>query len=204
MILSVKEGSLMFLNSGFASATKVCFFTILLTQSMILQAETPETTAGENAVSGTAAVTSSEQRRAFFLPRWPQQKKDRMERVPPPPPGPYMSTALSGSGSTVKGPTFAPNNKPAIRMAPPGMSMDTFSPDIPWPSSNTDSPQRWKPESGYSYVMPQLEKQPYNAQPNYNYGYGYPHMRPSTGMDQGRPYSNAPNNPAPQYRQPAY
>jgi hypothetical protein len=187
----------MFFNNRFGNVKKVCLSTILLTQSMVLQAAQPEAVTAEAVAA--AEPGGQPQQRAYFYPRWPKQQRERVERVPPPPPGPYMSSALTGS--SVMGPSFA-TDKPAIKMESSSVSREVFRPDIAWPSrGNANSPDRWEPDAGYSYVDPQANKQP----SSYNYGYRYPYMnwpgsssnmmpysRPSAGMDPGRAYYTRP------------
>jgi len=194
----------MFIYHGFDNAKKVALLTILLTQSMLVQAQAPEP---EVAAEGS----SSEQQRTYYLPRWPEQRKVLKERVPPPPPGPYMSSALSGS--SVNGFFFTPANKPAVKFESPGSPKEAFSTDISW-HSNSKSPSRWKPENGYSYVKPPVKKQsyptlPYNMPPYYNYGNRAPVMnwpgsssgpmpfrRPPAGINPGRPaFAMQPRQP---------
>jgi len=174
----------MFFYSGFYNVKRVGLLTFLMTQSMFAQVLASDV---------AAQSPGGEQQRAFQLPGWPERRMvEHQERVPPPPPGPYMSTALSGS--SVKGFSFVPVNKPAIKLASPDSRMQAFSPDIPW-QSNSNSPGRWKPENGYSYVKPPVERQSYpvmtyNMPPNYNYGYRAPVMnRPDTA----RPNAYVPN-----------
>jgi hypothetical protein len=70
----------------------------------------------------------------YHYPKWPERQYEKREMVPPPPPGPYMSTALSDH--SVRGPSFSsqrslyeePRSAP---MSPPDMKM--FSPDRKWP-----------------------------------------------------------------------
>ncbi len=188
----------MFIYHGFDNVKKVALLTVLLTQPMLVQAQAPEV---------AAEGSSSEQQRTYYLPRWPEQRKVLKERVPPPPPGPYMSSALSGS--SVDGLSFASANKPAVKFESPGSPMEAFSPDIPW-HSNSKSPSRWKPENGYSYVKPPVQKQPYptlpyNMPPNYNYGYSAPVMNwPGTARPNAYARSRpVVNNSAMQSRQPA-
>ena len=190
----------MFFYSGFDSFKKVGLLTLLLAQPMSVQAQEASDVVAEGA--------SSEQQRTFQFPGWPEPRKVvRKERIPPAPPGPYMSSALSGS--SVNGPSFAPANKPAIKFGPPDLPMPAFNPDTPWPSNST-SPGRWKPEKGYNYVKPPVKRQPYaampyNMPPNYNYGYRAPVMNwPGTASPNAYARSRpVVNNSAMQSRQPA-
>ncbi|MEA2079713.1 MAG: hypothetical protein U9P00_07625 [Pseudomonadota bacterium] len=166
----------MFFNSGFGNVKKAGLLFFLVTQSMVLQAQAAD--APEAAAGSTVASGSEEQQRRFSFPRWPESQQVDRERIPPAPPGPYMSSALSGYPGN--GTSFAADNKPAIKFEPSSLPMDAFGPDISWPS-NSKTPDRWEPENGYNYVKPAVKKQPYtvmpyNRPPNYNYGYRAPVM----------------------------
>ena len=200
----------MFFNSGFNNVKRAGLFFFLLTQSMVVQAQASD--GPEAAADPTAASGSEEQQRRFSLPRWPERQQINREVIPPAPPGPYMSSALSGS--SINGASFAADNKPAIKLEPSSLPMDAFDPDIPWPS-NSQTPDRWVPENGYNYVKPAAKKQPYRAMPynmppNYNYGYRAPVMswpgsssqampfrQPSAGMNPDRPGATRPSAYAP-------
>ncbi len=199
----------MFFNSGFDNVKKAGLLFFLLTQFMVVQvqaADAPEAVAELAAASG-----SEEQQRKFSFPRWPERRQVNRVIIPPAPPGPYMSSALSNF--SVEGPAFAGDtNKPAIKMGSSDVPMEAFSPDTPWPNTII-SPQRWKPENGYRFVEPGVKKQSYpvmlfNGPSNYNNGYNRrpvmsgpglhasPYMRssaePSTGVNQARSYSRRP------------
>ncbi|HEB82533.1 MAG TPA: hypothetical protein ENJ11_06695 [Gammaproteobacteria bacterium] len=109
------------------------------------------------------------------FPQWPGREQFRREIVPPPPPGPYMSSALSDV--SVKGPAFSANRKPPVQTqasAPAAGGMQKFSPDRPWPDDLRPT-QRWKPENGYHYVAPPVG----SVQPTGVYNRGYrPAYRP--------------------------
>ena len=138
---------------------KTALILLLLSQVMSVQAE-------EAPQSAAKPVTASEgegQRYAFNFPRWPAREQASREVMPPAPPGPYMSSALSPFSMT--GPAFSRDaNQTAIRMRSTEMPMKAFSPDIPWPG-NLDSPQRWLPENGYTFVNPALQNSPYPVAP---------------------------------------
>ena len=176
----------MFFKGGFTSAiskaNKAVLFLFLLMQTVAVQALEPtETAAGSDTEPATEAVATAdgERQRKFDFPRWPEHKRlDRgvpREVIPPAPPGPYMSSALSKF--SVAGPAFARNaNKPAIRMKPSEMPMEAFSPDIPWPG-NHDAPQRWVPESGYNFFEPVVNERNYPVMT-----FRGPQPGPQTGM----------------------
>lgn len=131
----------------------------LLLQTVAVQAaESPDVAAEAIAESATAS-NAEQQPGEFNFPRWPERKQINRKEIPPAPPGPYMSSALSDFSAT--GPAFSRAlNKPAIMMNPSEMPMKAFSPDIPWPSS-VETPQRWKPENGYHFVEPAVNKRHY-------------------------------------------
>lgn len=189
----------MFFNSGFDKVKKAGLLFFLLTQAMVVPVQASD--APEAAAGSTVASGSEEQQREFSFPRWPERQQVNREVIPPAPPGPYMSSALSGS--SINGASFAADNKPAIKPESSSLPMEAFGPDIPWPSKSK-TPDRWEPENGYNYVKPAVNTQPYTAMPynmppNYNYGYRAPVMnwpgpssqampfrQPSAGTNPGR------------------
>lgn len=121
----------------------------------------------------------------FKFPEWPIRKQHQRVVMPPPPPGPYMSTALSDDYS-MRGFAFSQTaGQSALEgdahqqdISDAEISMDTFSPDRPWPKdmrSHIEEPQRWMPESGYQFVQPAAGPK---SQAGY---YGYPHRGPDIG-----------------------
>ena len=193
----------MFFNSGFDNVKKAGLLFFLLTQSMVVQAQASDApeAAAESAV---ASGSSGEQQRKFSFPRWPERPQVNRERIPPAPPGPYMSSALSDF--SVEGSAFVrATSKPAIKTdsfdMPP---MEAFSPDIPWPG-NIESPQRWEPENGYQYVKPRVKNKSYPVVQNRMPGrmrvpdMNWPSSRlPSMGNTPNGAYPHAPNY-APRY-----
>jgi hypothetical protein len=214
----------MLCDFSFDSTRRVAVLTLLLMQSMIVHAEpgvaaaagssyaaaqiTEEAQAGEN--KGAAAVSASD-RQPYVFPSWPERQEVRHERIPPPPPGPYMSSALSGA--SFSSPVFERDHSPAGSrsamdpVAAPLAPVKKFSPDTPWPSSNMGrTPHRWKPENGYQFVSP-AKTMPSPAMPADYYGKRYPMMSwpgsgannmpfagPSAGMNPGRSYPPGPGN----------
>lgn len=199
----------MFFNSGFDDVKKAGLLFFLLTPFMVVQVQASD--APEAADEPAVDSGSEEQQRKFSFPRWPERQQVNREVIPPAPPGPYMSSALSNF--SVEGPAFARDiNKPAIKMSSSDVPMEAFSPDTPWPS-NIESPQQWKPENGYRFVEPVVRKKSYpvmlyDRPSKYNNGYNRrpvmsgrglhasPYMRssaePSTGVNQARSYSRRP------------
>lgn len=164
------------LNSS-GCVKNTCFLALLLTFSTNMQAE--QSSAQPDAVSQAAQPGSvqpapsgyHERQRTYNFPRWPERKVERREMVPPPPPGPYMSSALTLTGSGADSSPFTREPSSARPATRSGASMSTFSPDIPWPSIS-QSPNRWQPENGYHYVQPQVKNQPYGVTPSgYQNGY---------------------------------
>lgn len=185
---------------------------------MLLQTVTVQTLAGQAAETAEAsaesmAVASGEEpQRRYSFPQWPERKQVTREVIPPAPPGPYMSSALSHFSTA--GTTFSRRaDKPVARMRSPEMPMQAFSPDLAWPSQLA-SPQRWIPENGYQFVDPAVNNHsnpvfPFRGSLNY-YGNPYgretgpvvpqvapsvrPARRPATaGMPPRRPVYNMQN-----------
>ena len=181
----------MFFIVRFSSVSKISLLASLLVSSFMAQAQT---TAGS--VAASEQKTSEEPSSVYHFPQWPQRKQVKKERVPPPPPGPYMSTALSGN--SIKAPSFSNRaKKPGMRFGSSNTSMDTFSPDIPWPKSLTaPSPSRWMPDNGYQYVRPPIinNRQQAASAPAYLNNYR-PRPGPSMNWSNNRARgSNAPTN----------
>jgi hypothetical protein len=161
----------MFINQKFYRAKNGYVFALLLTHSVVIQAQetdVPAAAAGTGAQTQEMAVSDNGQQRGYFFPRWPERHEARRERIPPPPPGPYMSSALTGN--SIEEPSFAQQNRHEMKFESSSSQAETFSPDAPWPS-NFDSPHRWEPEDGYRYVKPQSEQRPYSVRSPY---YTYP------------------------------
>lgn len=81
-------------------------------------------------------------------PAWPE-RSFRSEIIPPPPGGPYMSSAMTGI-------TAFPDNTGGLRheVGEPAEPSPFFSADMPWPeTSEHDRPRPWVPDGGeYRYV----------------------------------------------------
>ena len=216
----------MFHCASIEQVAKIAMVFALLMFSALSQAESSDS-AG---VSGSAEKTESglkvaadDQPRDFKFPAWPERQQSNRSVIPPPPPGPYMSSALSDF--SVSAPAFGGNhdsyemNKPVFQSNPSDIPMQTFSPDRPWMDHayrkhkyNVEcppacSPQRWMPENGYQYA-PLVKKRSYPVmqnrmpvQPN------MPDMNrsgsrlPSMGSAPIGQYRYAPNH-APRYNAP--
>ncbi len=141
----------MYFNDGSKSLRNLCLPVVLLLLPALLQAESVKATDANTA--NTGQQPGSEAGRSY--PQRTQRHQVKKEIIPPPPPGPYMSSALSDY--SVKGPSFGHNfNKPVYRHDPSFVPMDMFSPDIPWPNNlRGNNTNRWMPESGYRYAPSQ-------------------------------------------------
>ena len=207
----------MFFNSGLDIVKKAGLLVFLLMQSMLVQAQVSDnavTTASDtaaNTATSDAAVTtvettvesqaaeaaetsaSEDQRGKFSFPRWPENRSSvSRERIPLAPPGPYMSSALSDY--SFKESSFDDiRSRRASRMDSSDMSMERFSPDIPWPS-HAESPARWQPENGYRYVEPHVKSKPYQMPNNYGYKRTPVMSWPDSGYGRNMPVMNNPAN----------
>jgi hypothetical protein len=84
-------------------------------------------------------------------PDWPERFRQE-DTMPPPPPGPYMSSALSRIDAF-------PSGDRADKYRKGRSESPLFKPEMPWPEGR-DRPQRWVPEEGeYHYVPDGLEEQ---------------------------------------------
>lgn len=193
----------MYLLNGFDCFKKVCFLTLLMTFSTNMQAESLQASTSGTKAAPTDPAAANESQNAYYFPRWPERRHEKRERLPPPPPGPYMSSALALDGSAVSNSPFSRDQSPAKVSTQSSVSKSTFGPDTPWPS-NSHSPHRWKPESGYHYVPPKVNNQVYPAIPsNYQYGYRYPVMSRSAPVTQRVPGSGGQYDNAYRYQRQA-
>jgi hypothetical protein len=88
-------------------------------------------------------------------PEWPE-RLNRREIVPPPPGGPYMSSALSGIDAFPADTGGLRNEFPEGQMRSP-----FFEDDMPWPETPERArPEPWLPESGeYNFVPEEVVRQ---------------------------------------------
>jgi hypothetical protein len=138
----------------FGAIRQILLLLVLLVYALAVFADTSDNASGEN----TGEVFKAKQ--LYSFPAWPERPHYKREIVPPAPPGPYMSTALSDY--TFKRVPF--DDELQYEQAPPvnhsnsiNSTMDTFSPDVPWPDERPGEAQRsnrWVPENGYQYVDP--------------------------------------------------
>lgn len=178
---------------------------LLTAQSLLVQAAVEEQESTDQAVpatdvqatAGTDQQASEQQVERAAVAQaspWPRRSPhDNMgnmhrEMAPPPPPGPYMSTALSNN--TLKGMTFEQRQPPerlSRQTNSPENTMDRFSPDREWPT-NLRPVKRWQPDSGYHFVAPPVIRSPASG-PVAN-GRSYP-AAPNRALDDNRPMLNS-------------
>lgn len=175
----------MFEHVGLIRARNVTLSFVLLTYATVSSAEADVIQGGvetSEAPATTEAVTPHRDA-GYVFPRWPESTAPKRERVPSPPPGPYMSTALTGF--SIDGPSFrAADDSRSHRRSMPGAEeaaadIQSFSSDTPWPdspASNNNTPvKRWMPEKGYQYVdQSEHSGSAYYVPPHYMYGYQRP------------------------------
>lgn len=193
---------------------QVGILVLLMAQSLLVQAAVGEQEPADQAVPATdvqatagstdqqaseqqverATAASNEWTAPAHASPWPSwSTHDNMgnmhrEMAPPPPPGPYMSTALSNN--TLEGLTFEQRKPPerlSRRTNSPGKTMDRFSPDREWPT-NLRPVKRWQPDNGYRFVAPPMSRQPASG-PVAN-GRSYP-AATNRALDDNRPMMNS-------------
>ncbi|PCJ87143.1 MAG: hypothetical protein COA54_06455 [Thiotrichaceae bacterium] len=177
----------MFFIDRLSRTSSFSLLVLLLTFSFMLQAQVtepvPDVASEPSASAGKQSV--------YSFPKWPVRQQVKRDRVPPPPPGPYMSSALNGH--SIKAPSFSHRvNKPERVFDSSNISLDTFSPDIPWPANLRQAPSRWMPENGYQYVPPQVSHNRQQAVPANNH-YGYRPRSPQMNWSGMRFNPNANN-----------
>ena len=182
------------------SINKIALFVFLLTPPMVLQAELAESSALKVAPQGDDRQAGDKQELPFMFPQWPERKQVNREMIPLPPPGPYMSSALSDF--SIKGQPFDRGyDKNQLNTSVDDSNVSTkpvekFSPDRPWPK-NLQPAKRWIPETGYHFVKPDINKHVYskNAPAQwYNYNYGYAPGPNRTGNAPYMPQHYSPGN----------
>lgn len=168
---------------GFNMVKNVSLMVFLLAFSMLSQAEEADVSAMKN--EATADMSHADQDLRF--PPWPERQRIHKERIPPPPPGPYMSLALNDF-SVNKSAFGGDLETPEIEFDSSKVPMETFSPDRAWPS-NLRPTKRWMPQNGYRYIQQDVNK---------NAPYARAYRSPPMAADYQGPYNYAPNN-APNY-----
>lgn len=189
----------MLLNFSLKKLNKTGLVAFLLTQPVALHAEIG------------APGRDVEDKYADDSSQWPERMRMDREIIPPPPPGPYMSLALSNA----KHHSFKRDlDKPGSGFETADTPMETFSPDIPWPD-NVREPNPWVPKDGYRFVQPSAlqnlnQAQPY-VMPNtpygyYSPGYRYPYYQyqPPTNYYYGAPVNPVNRAPYPTSNKPSY
>lgn len=105
-------------------------------------------------------------------PEWREKKVARSDIVPPPPAGPYMSTALTPMPGAY-GPESGIEQNAGTEMA----GSPFFMSDMQWPNEQRQPPRRWMPEKGqYQYVTEKVLEQ--QKQLETGYSRNYPPMQP--------------------------
>ena len=178
----------MVFNLFFKGSKTTVLTAFLLVNSLVAQAEEQS---GSSATNDFMSVSG--------FPQWPNRVQANKEMVPPPPPGPYMSTALSDY--SVKGSRFKHGvSRPEMGFDVVNPTIDSFSPDIPWPD-DLRTPRRWVPEKGYTFAPPPVKRNVTPARPsnNNNYGYNYRpngmnNMLPTMGFNSNKPRQLGPQN----------
>ncbi len=134
------------------------------------------------------------------FPHWPHYMQGSKSIIPPPPPGPYKSSALNDYA--VSAPVYrsvkpAPRRQPVARDAA-SMPMDMFSPDIPWPDNlrpEQQMPEHHMSGTGQPYARPRGSRPQAMLKPP-----GRPAVKPQYGHNQygynyGRQQGAYPNTP---------
>ena len=117
-------------------------------------------------------------------PEWPERPV-RREVIPPPPAGPYMSSALSDVDAF---PADTGGLRHEFRRQP--MDSPFFDVDMPWPETpDRDQPEAWIPEGGVYRFVPeeivrQLESPSYGRWQIPPMNPPYPGYRPAPPMPQ--------------------
>jgi len=193
MSLSVSQSR--FKQTG--TATSALTLTLLLSSLAVYagSSQVDEETADRAQSSGQSSQWQMQETgaQATGYPRWPQHRQGNEVIIPPPPPGPYNSSALSDYS------VIAPVHharKPAPRRPaeynspvnePAAVPMATFSPDRPWPKNLRPEPRQ--PD----YRAPAKASRP--ARPSYA-PMGNRHYAQGAKAYQG-PYMGAPRMNAP-------
>jgi len=91
------------------------------------------------------------------FPHWPHHMQANKTLIPPPPPGPYKSSALSDYSvqAPVRRSVKQPPRRPPMRNNSAAAPMEMFSPDIPWPTNlrpERKMPERQLSGSGQHYA----------------------------------------------------
>ena len=102
--------------------------------------------------AGVAAIDAQPSQLPPAYPEWPERFRHE-DTMPPPPPGPYMSSALSRMDAFPSGGRMRDEFRESMSESP------FFRPEMPWPEGR-DRPQRWMPEEGeYNFAPDGLEEE---------------------------------------------
>lgn len=115
-------------------------------------------------------------------PQWPERPV-RRQIIPPPPGGPYMSSAMSEIDAF-------PHDSGGVRNESSGSAeqrtgLSFFGVDMPWPETpERDAPEPWMPESGEYRFVPEeivreLESPPLGRMPEQRLYQPYPRYPPA-------------------------
>jgi hypothetical protein len=152
--------------------------------------------ASENVQTGVTAVDAHRTGGLLHLiPEWRENVAIRNDIVPPPPPGPYMSTALTPMPGVYE-PESGIEQNVGTEMA----NSPFFMPDMHWPDENRQPPRRWMPVQGeYQYVPEEVLEQ--QRQLDTGYTRSYPPIQQPRRAATARPVNHS--QPVVE-RQPAY
>ena len=147
---------------------KYLYISLLFAFAINLQAQAEESVA-ENTDVVESATT-------FKFPPWPEAAASGLpdSDFVPPPPGPYMSSALSAVGNGFDLGS-APRSEPA--------EAAIVKPDMAWPERRfAPPPERWIPENGYHYApADEVKPSPLARQPRQAYPRAPQYMQPPYG-----------------------
>lgn len=102
------------------------------------------------------------------FPRWPQHQQRNKGIIPPPPPGPYTSSALKDYSVAVPSSGYHTGRSPSRDNTVSPVPMARFSPDVPWPTNLR--PAQRQPQYGVSEQGSRYSKPFYGPVTNNNYG----------------------------------
>ena len=124
----------------------------------------------------TVADTLRSEGSVHPIPEWRGTVAIRNDVVPPPPQGPYMSTALTPMPGVYEPESGIEQNVGAEMANSP-----FFMSDMHWPEDNRPSPRRWMPVQGeYQYVPEEVLEQRKQIDTGYRRSYTPMQPRPAT------------------------
>lgn len=126
------------------------------------------------------------------VPEWREYAASSRDIVPPPPPGPYMSTALTPMPGVYQ-PESGIEQNAGTEMA----NSPFFKPDMQWPKDQRQQTKRWMPEKGqYQYVPEEVLEQQKQLESGYS--------RSNPSMHSRRAYMRPVYYPQPAIERPPY